>query len=122
MLDEIVHLRERLDAAPHLRRMGRLSCETVLLKVDETEHHLIFDRGRLAEVRPGPSKKTPYRFALVTDAEALHRFWRPVPEPGFHDLFGLVKIGRAEILGDILCLVRNLRFIRELLALPRGAA
>ena len=44
---------------------------------------------------------------------------QPRPEPGFHDIFGLVKIGRAEILGDILALVKNLRFFKEVMALPR---
>lgn len=68
---------------------------------------------------PGPSRKTPWRFALRTDAEALEAFWQPIPEAGFHDVFGLVKIGRARVDGDILVLVKNLRFFKEFLALGR---
>lgn len=105
---------------PDLVRLGRLFSETVLLRIDAAEYYLEFDRGVLAQVRRGPSKKIPYRFGLITDADAMTRFWQPLPEPGFHDLFGLVKIGRAEIVGDILVLVKNLRFIKEVLALPRG--
>ncbi|QDC08603.1 hypothetical protein FHY55_04815 [Oceanicola sp. D3] len=105
---------------PDLKRIGRLFSETVLLKIDAEEYYLVFDKGTLAQVVPGPSKKIPYQVGLITDAEAMGRFWQALPQPGFHDLFGLVKIGRAEIVGDILVLVKNLRFLKEVLALPRG--
>ena len=55
------------------------------------------------------------------DADALAKFWEARPEPGFHDIFGLVKIGRGRIDGDILHLVKNLRFFKEVMALPRAA-
>ena len=122
MLSEIEGLPARIEARPHLLRLGQLFSETVLVQVDEIEHYLVFHRGHLEAVRPGPSKKIPYRFAIVTDAEAMRAFWQPVPEPGFHDIFALAKIGRVQILGDILSLVKNLRFVKEVLALPREAS
>ncbi|EPX76610.1 hypothetical protein [Salipiger mucosus] len=121
MLSEIERLPAQVAARPHLLRLGRLFSETVLIRVDDVEHYLVFDRGRIEAVLPGPSKKIPYRFAIATDGEAIAKFWELLPEPGFHDIFGLVKTGRAEILGDILALVKNLRFFKEVLALPRGA-
>lgn len=120
MIDTFNQIQTRLDAAPHLRRIGRLFSETVLIDVGGDEFYLTFDKGRLETVVPGPSRKTPWRFALRTDAEALHRFWQPRPEPGFHDIFGLVKIGRGRIDGDILCLVKNLRFFKAVIALARA--
>lgn len=109
----------RLNGTPHLRRLGRLFSETVLLKVDEAEYYLVFDRGALAAIQSGPSRKTPWRFALSTDAAALEAFWQARPEPGFHDIFGLVKIDRGRVDGDILALVKNLRFFKEFMALGR---
>ncbi|TPE48964.1 hypothetical protein [Amaricoccus solimangrovi] len=122
MLPLLRRMQSRLDATPHLLRLGRLVSETVLLKVGEAEYYLVFEKGRLAEILPGPSRKTPWRFAIKTDAEALAEFWKPRPRPGFHDVFGLVTIGRATIEGDILALVKNLRFFKEFLALPREEA
>lgn len=104
---------------PHLARLGALFSETVLVEVDTHEFYLHFDKGALTKVSEGPSRKTPWRFALRTDAAALDGFWQPLPKPGFHDIFGLAKIGRARIDGDILCLVRSLRFFKEVMALPR---
>lgn len=119
MIDTFTTIQARLDAAPHLRRIGRLFSETVLVEVDGEETYLTFEKGRLASIAPGPSRKTPWSFALRTDADALAEFWEARPEPGFHDIFGLVKIGRGRIDGDILCLVKNLRFFKEVMALPR---
>ena len=120
MLATLRMMQAQLNATPHLARLGRLFSCTVLLKVDESEFYLAFEKGRLTEILRGPSRKTPWQFALVMDSEALARFWEPVPAPGFHDIFGLVKIGRGRVDGDILMLVKNLRFIKEFMALPRG--
>jgi hypothetical protein len=122
MLPLLRRMQSQLDGTPHLLRLGRLISETVLLKVDGDEYYLVFDKGRLAEIVPGPSRKTPWRFAIKTDATALEEFWKPRPRPGYHDIFGLVTIGRARIEGDILALVKNLRFYKEFLAIPREEA
>lgn len=104
---------------PHLARLGAMFSETVLIDVSGEEFYLEFEKGKITTLTEGPSRKTPWRFALRTDAEALQAFWAPMPAPGFHDIFGLVKIGRGRIDGDILCLVKNLRFFKEFMALGR---
>lgn len=119
MLETLLTMQQRLNATPHLLRLGRLFCETVLIEVEDQSFYLEFRAGRLVSVTPGPSTKTPWRFALRTDRAALEAFWEPLPKPGFHDIFGLVKIGRGRIDGDILTLVKNLRFFKEFMALGR---
>lgn len=119
MIETFNTIQTALNATPHLLHLGRLFSETVLIEVEGREFYLTFEKGRLETVVEGPSRKTPWRFALRTDADALAKFWQPRPEPGFHDVFGLVKIGRGRIDGDILTLVKNLRFFKEVLALAR---
>lgn len=121
MLATLRRMQDRLNHTPHLLRLGRLFSETVLIEVQGAEFYLTFRDGRLDAVTEGPSRKTPWRFALRTDADALQRFWMPLPAAGFHDIFGLVKIGRGRIDGDILSLVKNLRFFKEFIALGREA-
>lgn len=120
MIDTFKQIQMRLEATPHLLQLGRLFSETVLIDVGGREFYLTFEKGHIDSVVEGPSRKTPWRFALRTDAEALDNFWQARPEPGFHDIFGLVKIGRGRIDGDILSLVKNLRFLKEVLGLARA--
>ncbi|MFT7045421.1 MAG: hypothetical protein ACJAYH_000687 [Celeribacter sp.] len=119
MIKTLKQMQTRLNATPHLLHMGRLFNETVLLEIDGDEFYLTFDKGELATLTQGPSKKTPYRFAYKTTAAALQKFWQPCPEAGFHDIFAMAKIGQGEITGDILALVKNLRFFKEFMALGR---
>lgn len=121
VIDTLRHIQTELERRPHLHRLGALFSETVMLKIDGDEFYLVFEKGHITRVVEGPSKRTPYRFGFVTDAAALAEFWRATPAPGFHDIFAMVKIGRAEILGDMLLLVKNLRFFKEVIALPRAA-
>ncbi|MCV2866877.1 hypothetical protein [Defluviimonas sp. WL0075] len=120
MIETFKHIQSSLEAMPHLLRLGRLFSETVLIEIDGNEFYLSFEKGHLVSVVEGPSRKTPWRFALRTDADSLNKFWQARPEPGFHDIFGLVKIGRGRIDGDILSLVKNLRFFKEVLTLARA--
>ena len=122
MLDRFQGMQQLLDDRPHLLRLGRLFTDTVLVEIDGAEIYLDFDKGRLVAVVPGPNRKTPWRFALRTDRAALEAFWQPRPVPGFHDIFGLVKIGRGRIDADILALVKNLCFFKEFMALGRLGA
>ncbi|WP_108259426.1 hypothetical protein [Mangrovicoccus ximenensis] len=121
MLERFEEMAAGIEARPHLLRLGALFSETVLVEVGGDEYYLAFDRGHLVSVTGGPSKKTPWRFALVTDREALETFWQPLPPPGFHDIFAMAKIGRMKMLGDMLALVKSLRFVKEVLAIPRAA-
>jgi hypothetical protein len=122
MMSRLEAMQAALAGKPHLKRLGALFSDTVLFEVDGRDYYLHFHRGALERIEQGPSRKIPWQFALRTDTQALEEFWKPLPAPGFHDIFGLVKIGRARIEGDILRLVRNLRFFKEFMALARGDA
>jgi hypothetical protein len=127
-LDRVL-LREKLEtiakaaaAKAHLRRLGQLFSETILIEVDGNEFYLTFEKGDVIEIKGGPSLKTPWRFALRVNGDALMKFWEAVPRPGYHDIFGLVKCGHGKIDGDVLALVKNLRFFKEFMALGRTEA
>lgn len=113
---------EALSETPHLVRLGKLFSETVLVEIDGSEFYLDFEKGRVVEIRQGPSLKTPWRFALRAEGDALMEFWKAMPRPGYHDIFGLVKYGHGRVDGDILMLVKNLRFFKEFMALGRMGA
>ena len=121
LLTKFETMAARLNATAHLGRLGQLFDATVLIEIDGTELYLTFEHGRVITIKPGPSLKTPWHFALRAKADALQKFWEATPRPGYHDIFGLVKLGHGRIDGDILLLVKNLRFFKEFMALGRVA-
>jgi hypothetical protein len=76
-------------------------------------------RGRIDRVDRGPFVMPRWAFALKGSADAWARFWEPVPPPGFHDLMALIKTRRLVLEGDQHPFFANLRYFKELLALPR---
>jgi hypothetical protein len=120
-LDDLIDaLPEQAAAHPSLERIGRFCTTEFLLDFGDTAYHLVIERGRLVEVVRGPLRMRAWRFAIRAEPDTWMRFWQREPTPGFNDIFALVSGGHARIEGDIGPLLENLRFVKELLALPRA--
>lgn len=105
-----------------LVRRGRfLRCD-FLVEVGDVAYHVSVEQGRIASVTRGPALMRPWRFAIRAAEEAWREFWQPVPRPGYHDVFALTRFGRARIEGDLLPLMANLRYVKDVLAAPRRLA
>jgi hypothetical protein len=106
------------DAA--LVRRGRYFSATFLVEVGETSWLVSVHAGRVERVERGPFLMREWAFAIRGSADAWRRYWEPVPPPGFHDLFALTKGGHARVEGDLQPLMANLRYVKDILTLPRG--
>ncbi|MEJ0071404.1 MAG: hypothetical protein WDO24_24665 [Pseudomonadota bacterium] len=110
------------DAA--LVRRGRFLSTTFLVGVGADAWLVRVQEGRIAGVARAPSVMASYSFALRAPAEAWQRFWAPVPEPGWQDLFALQRHKALVMEGELQPLMANLLYIKDVLASPRklGAA
>jgi hypothetical protein len=120
--DRVVsRLPEIVNADDSLVRRGRRLTTTFLLAVDDAEYLVHVAAGRLASVERGPFLLRSWSFAVRASADAWARFWEPVPEPGYHDLFAMKKLGVARVEGDLWPLMAHLRYVKDVLAAPRRA-
>jgi hypothetical protein len=106
------------DAA--LVRRGRYLSTTFLVEIGDAAWLVTVHEGRVTRVERGPFLLRDWTFAVRASEQAWRRFWEPVPAPGFHDLFAMTKGGHARVEGDLRPLMANLRFVKDVLALPRG--
>ena len=106
------------DAA--LVRIGRHCTTEMLLEAGALAFHLAIDRGRLVDVIRGPLRMRAWVFAVRAETDAWLRFWAPVPGPGYNDIFAMASRGHARIEGDVGPLLEHLRYLKAVLALPRG--
>ena len=113
-------LADAVNGDPALVRRGRYLDVEFVIEIDEQRYYVTVAAGRIVALVPGPALMRPWRFAIAASADAWRRFWRPVPEPGYHDIFAMTKSGFARIDGDLQPLMANLRYIKEVLATPRG--
>jgi hypothetical protein len=59
---------------------------------------------------------------LRASREAWEKFWSPAPQPGYTDLFALVKGKLLRIEGDLHPFMSNLLYFKGVLAAERSAA
>ncbi len=119
MIERIFDL---VNADAALVRRGRFLTTDFLVEVGDEPFHVSVQDGRITSVTRGPAPSRPWRFAIRASAETWREFWQPVPRAGYHDLFALTRFGRARIEGDLLPLMANLRFVKEVLEAPRRLA
>jgi pimeloyl-ACP methyl ester carboxylesterase len=116
MIDRLPQLVNADDA---LVRRGRFLTTSFLVEVGDVPWLVTIRDGRVERVERGPLLLRSWTFAVRAAADAWQRFWQPVPEPGYHDLFAMTKLGVARIEGDLQPLMANLRYVKEVLEAPR---
>lgn len=104
---------------PNLLRLGRYLTTEFMVEIGSTPFYVAIDNGHLKEFEKGPLLMRPWTFAIRGEEEAWERFWRPIPDPGWHDIFAMTKRGVARVEGDLRPFMANLQFIKNLLAAPR---
>jgi hypothetical protein len=116
----IERLAERVNADPAILRWGRHMNETFLVEVGETQYLVTVRAGRVEAVEKGPLVMRAWRFAIRASAECWERYWRKLPEPGWHDLFALLRRGDVRFEGDQRVLMAHLMYLKLALASLRN--
>lgn len=80
---------------------------------------------KVAQVRGGQAlwshdADAPCTFTFRASAAAWQEFSRPLPRPGFHDLFALVEGGHAHASGNLLPFFRHLMLVKLVAAAMCG--
>ncbi len=109
-------LAELVNADDRLVWKGRFIDTSFLLEIGETAYLIKVAEGRIASVRRGPFVMPSWDFALRASRETWERFWLPLPPPGWHDLFALVKRRALTIEGDLHPFMANLLYFKEVMA------
>jgi hypothetical protein len=117
--DRFAALPTLLAAADDLRRRGRWLGTDCRIDIGNEPFFLSIRVGALAILDRGPKLMHSTVFTFRATDEAWTQYWKPVPEPGWHDLFALTKRGAASMEGDLRPLLQNLQYFKDLLALPR---
>jgi pimeloyl-ACP methyl ester carboxylesterase len=114
-------LPELVNDRADLVRRGRFLTVTFLVVSGSTHYLVRLVEGRIERVERGPFLMRDWRFAIRASENAWKKFWEPIPEAGYQDVFAMAKGGHALVEGDLQPLMANLRYIQEVLSAPRKA-
>jgi len=113
---------DAVNADASLRRRGAFLTAELLVGIGSVPVHLSILAGQIVGLDTAPGLMRSWRFAIRGSARAWSAFWRPIPPPGWHDLFALSKRGELTMEGDLQPFVANLQVIKDILAAPRFMA
>ena len=116
----IERIAERVNADPAIQRWGRGMNEVFLLEVGNDAFLLRIEEGKIKSVEKGPFVQRSWRFAIRASRECWDKFWQSPPQPGWHDLFALLRRGDVKFEGDQRVLMAYLLYVKLLLASARG--
>lgn len=101
---------------------GRYVSTTLLIDAGDERALVTISEGRVTSVVDAATRVMPgWRFALRAPADEWAAFWEPLPKPGSHDLFALLRRKQLRVEGDLHPFMSNLLYFKALLALPRAA-
>jgi len=115
----LARLPDLVNGREPLVRRGRFFSGEFLVEADQTPVHVKMHEGRVVEVAKGPFRMRGWRFAIRAEAQAWGHFWTAFPEPGYHDVIAMTRLGVARLEGDLQPLMANLRYVKEVLESPR---
>ena len=84
---------------PAIVRWGRHMNATFMLEAD-AQYLVTVRNGMIEKVEKGPFVMRSSAFAIRAKRECWERFLRKPPEPGWHDLFALLRRGDVRFEGD----------------------
>ena len=116
----IEQIPELVNSNPQLVWRGRFLSTIILMRSDTAAYYMAIEDGRIEEVRCVAAALGSYSFSFHASAVTWLKHWEIFPKPGWHDIFAMVKAGKASMEGDLQPLMANLRYVKEVLAAPRG--
>ncbi len=117
----IEQLPDKVNGNTALLRRGRYVSLDFLIGIGETDYVVTVRKGRIEGVEARRLPTHTGRFAIRAAGEVWNEHWQPLPRRGRHDLFSMVADGAASFDGDLLPLMQNLQYFKDVLASPRPA-
>jgi hypothetical protein len=113
MLDQLA---ARVNADANLVRRGKHVNTSFLIAIDNADHIVRIEHGRIVSVTPGPFITPNYAFALRASRAAWEKLWSAAPIPGYTDIFALVKKKLLRIEGELHPFMSNLIYFKGVIA------
>ncbi len=115
----IQSMQRRVNDNPALVHRGRFVSLVFLLGIDERDFLVTIERGRITDIAPRELATSSGCFTIRAQASTWLEHWKPVPVRDYHDLFSMLPRDLARIDGNLLPLMQNLQYFKDVLASVR---
>src|SRR5262245_40014725 len=113
--------RNRVNADPEMKLIGRWFSTSISLSFGDTRYVLRVDRGRIGDIVANPRIDARAAFGFRAPVEVWRKFLRSAPPPLYHEFFAkLSRVPEVGIEADSVLALQNARALHRMMNLMRG--
>jgi len=113
--------RNRVNADPEMKLIGRWFTTSISLSFGDTRYVLRVDQGRIGDIVANPRIDARAAFGFRAPVEVWCKFLSAAPPPLYHDFFAmLMRVPEFVIEGDSFLAMQNARALHRMMNLMRG--
>ena len=117
MLEE---LKFKVNSNIGLVRRGHWVNTKFLLGIGKKDYLISIENGRIISISLRYLPTETGLFSIRATVSTWREHWRYMPKRNFHDLWSMLSKNLVEIDGDILLLMQNLQYFKDLISSIRG--
>jgi hypothetical protein len=110
----------RVNANAPLVRRGRWVNLTFTFGSDEEDHLITIAEGRIVDVASRTLPTMSGVFSIRAARATWEEHWLAIPKRDYHDIWSMLPKGLAQLDGDLVPLIQNLQYFKDVLASPRA--
>ncbi len=116
---DLTGLDSNVNADPALVHRGRWVSLTFTLGTGDIDYLITIQKGKIVNITQRRLQTKAGQFSIRTDAQSWRKHWQKIPERDYHDIFAMLAKNIVNIDGDLVPLMQNLQYFKDLISKNR---
>ena len=113
MIEEI---QRRVNADQALQHRGRWVNLTFVFGIGDDDYLITISAGKITDIRQRHLPTDTGSFSIWASKDSLDKHWQVTPPRDYHDIFAMLPKQIARIDGELLPLMQNLQYFKDIIA------
>ena len=116
---DLTRLDSHVNADQVLVNRGRWVNLTFTLGAGETDYLITIEQGKITNITKRKLQTKSGQFSIRADVPSWRKHWQKTPQRDYHDIFAMLAKGLVTIEGDLVPLMQNLQYFKDLISKNR---
>ena len=116
---DLTGLDSNVNADAALVHRGRWVNLTFTLGIDDIDYLITIQKGKIVNITQRKLQTITGQFSIRADESSWRKHWQKIPQRDYHDLFAMLAKDIVNIDGDLVPLMQNLQYFKDVISKNR---
>ena len=116
---DLVGLDSNVNGDPALVHRGRWINLTFTLGIEDIDYLITLQKGKIVNITQRKLQTITGQFSIRADESSWRKHWQKIPQRDYHDLFAMLAKDIVNIDGDLVPLMQNLQYFKDVISKNR---